>query len=1838
FDGCNRRERISRRPWSGRFFRWIAGERQRVRDANLTTDRRRFWTRPLVAATLGLGAGVLVFTVGILRESVTRLFIQPVRSIWRTDAEMREALAQRRELRRTGRTPPTSGSSGVSTFKEPGSALRFDEAQAITLDRTRITPVTTEMLRSRGPGQQRHFGLEAQALLQRAGSPAAGAGVTIEITDEFTGRFMVDRQAYFLGYMGEDGRLHIAVTRRFFEEKLMSGSYDAAAMLAEAIDHEFVEHIDAARRQVPPELRHRYAASRSRLFALDAQPVSECHRCIIDIMAGEGRLDAAVLGFETEIRRSGAGARARLVPAEVSTDAGVISAIGAYESGFLAYARARLKAAAVESIETLHARSTKIRPRRSFLQIMGASLVGAAAIFIPSALGNKELGNAIPVAAKAEVNLRSLLHFEPAPEMVMKDWYVDTPLVTIDSPGELLDAQIAIVNGQANEQRNRIALARAILAHEEEMNKGPSKAVSWVDIMKSRLECEQGFVQEIQHSITDLLVRQAKGGADQAQLWQEYKDCINRQIDAEISYIQGAMRVLDVELSIPKRATSQSTVDILNAERAKSLARIEQLKVQKELYGHLAALGSTLPLPTTFATGTGIIDVRKSLAAIENMEEPLTGERRVGAFKAAQECLRQLLDQERIVLVANIDLWKKQVERTRELLKKKAVSEADGLEADILEARKIVAQAEAAAIDVEQHAVTVEGLNTDEAIEAFRQQFGALSAMNDRIVSVREKMYQWAVALADKNKRAISQTDLRMARVTNEVVKLQRDNLGCNAVANEALLEAGLLPPHFYDDPIRTAGPLDPTSPLQGVRTASTLYRTLSDMGGFMMGKLDQHATVPLATPGGSLFPWNALLEVKIPGLPGKPIGDELVALQSQFATIDQQSDKQLRIGIEMHLKIAAGLREQMAIEKRLYEENNKALSWEAYADAFDIEAIAGTMETEARVMEAVLALRNAEGVDAVTAAKETYHKVIIDYIFSEHDRTKNRIAKRREMVANLERGNKATRTTANSPSMNLTLAEIAMLENRLEQLRGTYKYVFKRMQAGLEVEIPGREVALVDPLSELKAEDPRGIRLQAGLVGRLKVLERREDGTEVIHEKVGFKPGYSSVSLSVVNPDGIATPREVYSGITAKPGERRMVVRTRPITLSAALTGLGRHGGVDPDLVHAVEAGANATVHDLPLVNDPSAALSGRRFIDGIRGTVSIDGGKVAGKTPRVVSREQFRKVGLEDKFGTVVTLLATEGYIKEDGSVVEGFTDFHDDTWTALRDAGCSDEQITAIREILLTTPQINTVRVAKYVYTRKPCTFENDALPDLATTREDRRLPIGVIYIDVDPARATDVIQGAYWGPVEENGERDLGTTIRHGECVWYDAGPMIVEIKGEPTDPQEPTIDLRKPTAAELRRIMENIKPMREPVAPGNRPAALPRPVFEAARPARPAAPKPLWTPGLSGWLTGIGIIAGLAAGAAIGLRMMRSRALNQRQQRIIARAGRMMRDIRRAGQRNGLTADGIETLLIRLNAVRRQADGLGESDRGRIQGACDRIRQELIRRHDRLPGTVQAHRPSQPATTVVTPVTPRSPQPAAPAPAVTVSARPATTRTAQPAAPAPAAAPQPVNNAASAASQSVLRSVAVAEMPGIADAPFFARGARSQEAQKINRPPTSFVIGIPRERASVEMLEVVRARVRALGRTDCLVIPVDRFAMEEQLNELGLSRGVILDIDSVQNVDGLLGSCMEEIDIQGLFADYSELKTLGSAVTSYQSPVARETLVKIANDVRLLPRIASLGIAYIGALKDQVSAGQRIRAAESLGGRAEEKGPGCADSGRGNDAVIPENILPGKKRR
>jgi len=125
--------------------------------------------------------------------------------------------------------------------------------------------------------------------------------------------------------------------------------------------------------------------------------------------------------------------------------------------------------------------------------------------------------------------------------------------------------------------------------------------------------------------------------------------------------------------------------------------------------------------------------------------------------------------------------------------------------------------------------------------------------------------------------------------------------------------------------------------------------------------------------------------------------------------------------------------------------------------------------------------------------------------------------------------------------------------------------------------------------------------------------------------------------------------------------------------------------------------------------------------------------------------------------------------------------------------------------------------------------------------------------------------------------------------------------------------------------------------------------------------------------------------------------------------------------------------------------------------------------------------------------------------------------------------------------------------------------------------------TSLVIGVPQEKATPRMIQAVQEKLASMGRTDILVVSVERDMMEKKLSDLGVPYGVILDVDRIEDIDGLLEPFMAELDLQGLFADYPVLRDL---IRLESVRLDKNTLIKIARDRRLIPSIASLNLEYM----------------------------------------------------
>ncbi|NQU73669.1 MAG: hypothetical protein HQ547_03045, partial [Candidatus Omnitrophica bacterium] len=136
--------------------------------------------------------------------------------------------------------------------------------------------------------------------------------------------------------------------------------------------------------------------------------------------------------------------------------------------------------------------------------------------------------------------------------------------------------------------------------------------------------------------------------------------------------------------------------------------------------------------------------------------------------------------------------------------------------------------------------------------------------------------------------------------------------------------------------------------------------------------------------------------------------------------------------------------------------------------------------------------------------------------------------------------------------------------------------------------------------------------------------------------------------------------------------------------------------------------------------------------------------------------------------------------------------------------------------------------------------------------------------------------------------------------------------------------------------------------------------------------------------------------------------------------------------------------------------------------------------------------------------------------------------------------------------------------------------------------------TSLVIGIPQEKATAGMIQAVQEKLGGMGRRDILVVSVERDMMEKKLSDLGVPYGVILDVDKIEDIDGLLEPFMTELDLQSLFADYPILTDL----TRLESVrLDRNTLIKIARDRRLIPLITSLNLEYMFSRTKDTPAGK-----------------------------------------
>jgi len=156
---------------------------------------------------------------------------------------------------------------------------------------------------------------------------------------------------------------------------------------------------------------------------------------------------------------------------------------------------------------------------------------------------------------------------------------------------------------------------------------------------------------------------------------------------------------------------------------------------------------------------------------------------------------------------------------------------------------------------------------------------------------------------------------------------------------------------------------------------------------------------------------------------------------------------------------------------------------------------------------------------------------------------------------------------------------------------------------------------------------------------------------------------------------------------------------------------------------------------------------------------------------------------------------------------------------------------------------------------------------------------------------------------------------------------------------------------------------------------------------------------------------------------------------------------------------------------------------------------------------------------------------------------------------------------------------VIREIPVMETTGFMAATFNSK--LNNLSQDLRR--TCLVVGIPNENATPAMMRAVREKLAALGRTDVLVIAVDREQMREKMSILGMRFGVILDVDSIDAIDGALEPFMAELDLQGLYADYPELGKLAQGAVS---GIDKDILVRIIRDKRFLPAIRSLDLEFM----------------------------------------------------
>jgi tRNA(Arg) A34 adenosine deaminase TadA len=183
---------------------------------------------------------------------------------------------------------------------------------------------------------------------------------------------------------------------------------------------------------------------------------------------------------------------------------------------------------------------------------------------------------------------------------------------------------------------------------------------------------------------------------------------------------------------------------------------------------------------------------------------------------------------------------------------------------------------------------------------------------------------------------------------------------------------------------------------------------------------------------------------------------------------------------------------------------------------------------------------------------------------------------------------------------------------------------------------------------------------------------------------------------------------------------------------------------------------------------------------------------------------------------------------------------------------------------------------------------------------------------------------------------------------------------------------------------------------------------------------------------------------------------------------------------------------------------------------------------------------------------------------------------------------------------------ILREVSFAETVGVLQplTPTLSpKGRGNYDIGAVPRTARTLVIGIPEENCTPEVQEAVKQKLSALGRTDVLVIPVDREDMQYKLDKLGVPFGVILDVDNIKDADKLLEPFMQELDLQGLVADYpwlsntvilSEAKNLKKILRPFRAQDDKRTLINVINDRRLMLKIASLNLEYIFSNIDRTS--------------------------------------------